>query len=217
MKMNPFLEHLGKVSHLQYAANGQWEQAIALHVTDEPPSERVIASWLGHRTDFALEVFFANEEGQSQFLGIRWRDLPVPRVAAIVRCSHRVLQSLTGSTDAPAAVAAFEQALGIRLMGTPPDFLEVGVSNLWKSIGSVVIWRQGEAIPTRNQLLDRITERAPQLLLEHPNAVMLEIGYALPQPHWLGLYASRRVGSRYQLEMDALLRFVMPLAEERQS
>jgi len=213
--MNPLLQQLGKVSHLQYTADGHWEQAMPLHATDEPPPEREISSWLGYSTDFALEVFFANDEGLSQFLGIRWHNLSALQVAAIVRTSHRVLQLVTRSADAPAALAAFERALGLRLLGTPPDFLEVGVSNLWKSIGSLVIWQRGETIPTRNQLLDRITERAPQLLREHPNAVMLEIGYVRPQPHWLGLYASRHIGSSYQLEIDTILRFAVPFDKER--
>ncbi len=213
--MNPLLPQLGKLSHLQYAVNGNWEQAVPLYVTDEPPSEPAIASWLGHSTGFALEVLFANDAGVFHFLGIRWQDLSVPQLSAILRTSHRELQRMTGSADAPATVAAFEQALGIRLLGTPPAFLEVGVSNLWKSIGSLVIWRQGEPIPTSNQLLARITDRAPHLLLEHPNPVMLEIGYASPQPHWLGLCVSRHIGSRYQLELDAILRFAASFATER--
>ena len=202
--MHAVLRRLGKVSHLQCAANGLWEQALRFDAGDPSPSEGAIRTWLGPAGDFALELFFVDDEELPQFVGVRWRDPSVPHIAAIVRRAQQLLQTVHGDRNVTAAILALEQGLEIPLLRGPVAFLEIGVNNLWKSTGSLVIWRPGQLLPGSHQLRQNIFEQAPQLLRRHPNPIMLEVAYASPQPHWLGLCVSRRTGPEHALEIEAL-------------
>jgi hypothetical protein len=207
------LRRLGKVSHLQCAADGHWEQALRFDAGDPPPSEDAIRAWLKSANDFALELFFVDDEGLPQFVGVRWHDLSVTHIAAILRRAHQLLQTAHGDRNVTAAILALEQGLEIPLLRGPVAFLEVGVNNLWKSTGSLVIWRPGQLLPGSHQLRRNISEQAPQLLLRHPNPIMLEVAYASPQPHWLGLCVSRRAGSEHALEIEALHPFAQSVLD----
>jgi hypothetical protein len=211
--MNPLLRRLGKPSHLQWAVNGRWEEAMRLHSREVPPSERAIGSWMGRSTDFALEIFFTGIGGLPQFVGVRWLDRTTQQVTDIVRKAHRALQEASSNAAAPEVLSAFEDALDVRFVRSAPAFLELGVNNLWKSVGSLLLWQQGQSVPSRDRLIREVTERAPQLLLDHPNAIMLEVGYASPQPHWLGLCVSRPVGALYRLEIDPILCIALQVCE----
>jgi hypothetical protein len=212
--MNPLLQRLGELSHLQCAVNGHWEECMRLHSTEVPPSESAIRSWIGQYADFALEMSFTGIGGLPRFVGVRWLDRTARQVTDIVHRAHRALQAARSEAAVSKVLSAFEDALDIRLLRSAPAFLELGVNNLWKSVGSLVIWQSGQSVPSRNQLIYEITERSPQLLLDHPNAIMLEVGYANPQPHWLGLCASRQVGTLYRLEVDAILSIALQVCEK---
>jgi hypothetical protein len=205
--MHPVLHQLGRVSHLQCAASGLWEQALRFDASDALPSEDAIRAWLGPASDFALEFFFVDDEGLPQFVGVRWHDLSVLHIAATIRQAHQLLQTAHGDRNVTAVILALEQRLELPLLRGPVAFLEVGVNNLWKSTGSLVIWRPGQLLPSSHQLRQNISEHASQLLQRHPNPVMLEVAYTSPQPHWLGLCVSRRVGLWYALDIEALYQF----------
>lgn len=211
--MNSLLRHLGKLRYLQFAVNGRWEEAMRLHSTEFLPSESAIDSWIGQSTDFALEMLFTGIGDLPQFVGVRWRDQTARQVIDLIRRAHRTLQEARSDATVPEVLSAFEDALNIRLLRSAPAFLELGVNNLWKSIGSHIIWQQGQSVQSRNRLIYEIAERAPQLLLNHPNAIMLEVGYASPQSHWLGLCVSRQVGALYRLEVDAILCIALQVCE----
>lgn len=211
--MHAVLRQLGKVSHLQCAASGHWEQALRFDAGDPSPSEGAIRAWLGPANDFALELFFVDDEGLPQFVGVRWHDLSVPYIAAIVRQAHQLLQTAHGDRNVTAAILALEQRLEVPLLRGPVAFLEVGVNNLWKSTGSLVIWRSGQPLPSSHQLRQNISEQAPQLLQRHPNPIMLEVAHSSPQPHWLGLCVSRRAGSEHALEIEALHQFAQSVLD----
>jgi hypothetical protein len=212
--MNPLLQRLGKLSHLQCAVNGHWEECIRLHSTEVPPSESAIRSWIGQSADFALEMSFTGIGGLPQFVGVRWLDKTARQVTDIVHRAHRALQAARSEAAVSEVLSAFEDALDIRLLRSAPTFLELGVNNLWKSVGSLVIWQSGQSVPSRNQLIYEITGRSPRLLLDHQNAIMLEVGCASPQPHWLGLCASRQVGALYRMEVDAILSIALQVCEK---
>jgi hypothetical protein len=167
---------------------------------------------VGNSADFALEMFFTDTEELPHFVGVRWNGKTAPQIAALVQKAHGTLKSAS-AYPLNEVLAAFDAALDTSLLRSAPAFLEIGVNNLWKSVGSLVIWKRGQPIPTQGELDANLRQHAPQLLLEQPNAIMLEIGYVDPQPHWLGLCASRRRGDRFQLDLDELLQFAQEFGE----
>jgi hypothetical protein len=193
-----------RLTHLQYAVDGCWEEAVSLVSDQPPPSFQAVRCWVGKSTDFALEIFFKDPDGLSNFVGVRWKGKSAAQVAELVQTAHATLASANPHKP-DEALAAFDAALGTNLLRSSPAFLEIGVNNLWKSVGSLVVWRPGRPVPAKDELDSNLRLHAPQLLLQQPNAVMLEIGYVEPQPHWLGLCVSRRLGDQYQLDLDRVL------------
>jgi hypothetical protein len=178
---------------------------MPLFPNEPPPSPRAIRSWVGRSADFALEMFFADALDLPHFVGVRWNGKTASQVAELVLNAHGTLESVCAE-DVDQVLCAFEVALGTSLLRFAPAFLEVGVNNLWKSVGSLVIWKYGQPRPAKSQLASEFAQRAPQLLFDQPNAIMLEIGYVDPQPQWLGLCASYRRGDRYLLDLDEILK-----------
>ena len=189
---------------MQCATDGCWEEAIPLFRNEPPPSPEAIHSWVGNSVDFAMEMFFTDTDDLPHFVGVRWNGKTAPQIADLVQKAHGTLKSVRADRVSE-VLAAFDATLGTSLLRSVPAFLEIGVNNLWKSVGSFVIWKRGQPLPTQGELHARLRQHAPQLLLDQPNAVILEIGYVEPQPHWLGLCTSRRRGERFQLDLNELL------------
>lgn len=203
--MNQLLERCGKLSHLQYAKDGDWEHAVTLQRDEGTPGRSAVEAWLQASTDFALEMMFNDDRGLPHFIGVRWLNLPADGVARIIGKAHAILQAAAAGTSAPAVLTRLEDALQVHLLGGTPAFLELGVNNLWKSVGSLRVWQCHQATLQRDPLVHAISQHAPQLLLDQPNAVMLELGYPHPQAHWLGLCVSQPAGTCYRLELDAVV------------
>ena len=193
--------------------DGRWEEAIPLFPNEPPPSPRAIQSWVGSSVDFAIEMFFTDTADLPHFVGVRWNGKTASQISDVVQKTHGTLKSVL-AFPVYEVLAAFDAALGMSLLRSAPAFLEIGVNNLWKSVGSLVIWERGQPIPTKGELDAKLRRHAPQLLLEQPNAIILEIGYVDPQPHWLGLCASRRRGDRFQLDLDELLQVAQEFGEQ---
>jgi len=206
------LRRLRRMTNLQCATDGRWEQALRLCPGEPCPSPTAIASWVGSSADFAIEMFFADTQGDPHFVGVRWIGRDASQVADLVAKAHDVLERYCGR-PADEVLAAFDAALGSRLLHDAPAFLEIGVNNLWKSVGSLVIWRRGERIPARDELEAKLRRQAPQLLCGQPKEIMLEIGYVDPQPHWVGLYTSRRQGDQYLLDLDQGLKLALEFGD----
>jgi len=206
------LRRLQRLTNLQCATDGRWEQAIRLCPQEPCPTPTAIEAWLGSSADFAIEMFFADTQGDPHFVGVRWIGKDASQVADLVAKAHDVLDRYRGR-PVEEVLTAFDAALGTRLLSNAPAFLEIGVNNLWKSVGSLVIWRGGERIPARDELETRLCRQAPQLLREQPKEIMLEIGYVDPQPHWIGLYASRGQGDHYLLDLDEVLKMAPEFCE----
>ena len=73
---------------------------------------------------------------------------------------------------------------------------------MWKSVGSLPIWRSPQPLPSRTEIAETLNARGRQLLNDQQNAVMLEFGYAEPQHHWVGLCVSHPVATGFRLELD---------------
>ena len=207
------LRRLHRLTHLQCATDGCWEKAIPLLPNEPLPSPRTIHAWVGNSVDFAIEMFFADTDDLPHFVGVRWNGKTAPQIADLVQKAHGTLQSVA-AYPLNEVLTAFDAALDTSLLRSAPAFLEIGVNNLWKSVGSLLIWKRGQPIPTKSELDAKLRHHAPQLLLDQPNAIMLEVGHVDPQPHWLGLCASRRKGDKFQLDLDELLQFAQAFGEQ---
>ena len=213
MKNRALLRRLRRLTHLQCAVDGCWEQALRLCLEEPCLSPTSIQSWVGQSVDFAIEMFFSDIEGNPHFVGVRWNGKNASQVADLVLKAHDTLERFR-SHHVDEVLAAFDIALDTKLLNAAPTFFEIGVNNLWKSVGSLVIWRRREGIPNRDELDANLRRHAPQLLLEQPNEIMLEIGYVDPQPHWLGLCTSRRQGNKYRLDLDEALKIALEFGEQ---
>ena len=197
------LDRFRKLTHLQFAIDGRWEDAKVLHANVPPPSGSDVRNWIGQSTDFALEIFFTDSKGLPQFVGVRWTNEAVQYAGDLILAAHQTLERLTGSAaSGQKVIREFEAALDVALLRSVPTFLELGVSNMWKSVGSLPIWRSPQPLPSRTEIAETLNARGRQLLNDQQNAVMLEFGYAEPQDHWVGLCVSHPVATGFRLELD---------------
>jgi hypothetical protein len=191
-----------------------WERALVVQAHAPPPPRADLADWMGASTDFALEIFFVDRIGRPQFVGVRWIDETVKRSEEILQAAYHTLKRLHGEESSGLdAIREFESALDVRLLRTTPSFLELGVNNLWKSVGSAVVWRRPAPLPSPRELTELLRRHRPQLLNDQVNAVMLEVGYAEPQAHWIGLCVSQPAPSGFRLALDEVCVIVNALAK----
>ena len=197
------LDRFRKLSHLQFAVDGSWEDAKVVQADAPLPSESEVRNWIGRSTDFALEILFTDSKGLPQFVGVRWTNEAVQSAGDILLAAYQTLKRLTGSAaSGQEIIREFEAALDVSLLRSVPTFLELGVNNMWKSVGSLPIWRSPQPLPSRIEIAEALNALGPQLLNDQQNAVMLEFGYAEPQDHWVGLCVSRPVATGFRLELD---------------
>ena len=197
------LDRFRKLSHLQFAVDGSWEDAKVIQADAPLPSESEVRNWIGRSTDFALEILVTDSKGLPQFVGVRWTNEAVQSAGDILLAAYQTLKRLTGSAaSGQEIIREFEAALDVSLLRSVPTFLELGVNNMWKSVGSLPIWRSPQPLPSRIEIAEALNALGPQLLNDQQNAVMLEFGYAEPQDHWVGLCVSRPVATGFRLELD---------------
>lgn len=220
---------------LQLAREGCWEEALGLGPGDPPWTEETLFAWAGESTDLALEVLFRAPGGRLAFLGIRF---PLPqgggtetghsvpgflfrRLAACAEAFRRFtgqrrpkgtsgerpfLTAFHGTLDGP----LFPEGMLAAFPTEPPDFLEVGVFNQWRSAGSCILWRRGEPPLERSALRRRLEEHS-RLLRPFAAPVMLEIARRTPVPAWLGVQVSRKGPEGECLSEAMLLRVLRRL------
>ncbi|MFI7703216.1 hypothetical protein [Nonomuraea sp. NPDC049480] len=172
---------------VQAAIDGAWETPIVL------TGEEDLSDWLGEPDDLAVEVFFTTKI----FLGVRLTGITAPVRTRFIRDLQTAL-ARTGAELGDAA-AFWKLPDGTSLLpGTPPQTLEVGVVNAWRSAGAVTVWRQGEPAPAPSRLSQVL--RAP-----HPTPVAVEATYPGPVPTWIGWNVSQPVGpDRFRLDLAEL-------------
>jgi hypothetical protein len=168
--------------YLQFAKNGVWEEALKLEI---PASKTILSDWLASASeDVALEIFF----GEASFVGLRLK--PFHHEEELLHfCENPSIQHLHEIFAAP------DLFLG------KPYFAELGVVNAWKSIGAKILWRQGEAIPTIENVAELLAD-SPLWLQSKPLA--LELSYTKPLGHWRAVPVSQKSETGYRLDLDAL-------------
>lgn len=159
---------------LQFASNGIWEEALRL---ETPIATISLKDWLKTAADdIAVELFF----GEAAFIGVRLK--PFQHESELMRlCANPSITSL-------------REIFGTELFCGEPTFAELGVVNAWQSLGTKIIWRQGENVPNRNNLEIWI----------RPKPIAIEFAYSQPLPHWRAYPVSVQSDAGYQLDLDLL-------------
>lgn len=190
---------------MQLAANGAWEQAWVLRPDERTPRMEEVRRWLDRYDDsVAFEVFFAHPGG-AVFLGVRLTDLESEErtrlVEAVIESVFRAAWSDLSETLAGLEDIA-SQPVGSLLSGDPA-WLELGVVNAWRSVGSQVLWRLGDPPPNGDTFRQKLGTRR-QLLAPQTNPLALEFAFSDPLPHWLGVPVSRPGPKGHVLDLSAL-------------
>lgn len=129
----------------QFAADGQWdvaERILLEHITQQTLSG--VEHWLALQTteNIAFEALFESNEHERYFFGARITHLTTREKIEAIK---RVIAASSKGDGIDTTVQNIRWELGDqKLADTSPDYLELGVFDLWNRVKSVVVWRKGE-------------------------------------------------------------------------
>lgn len=199
MRIQQFSDSVGPATHLEIALNGNWETALILEPKDLPAADNTVRSFI-ESADVAFEVFFEPKDTGIAFLGVRLNGMSADaRTRIIVRC----LAEIANPRSLINVIEHTQQHIHPTLFAAEPTLLEVGVEGLWKSVGSVVLWRQGDDALNPRAIEERL-RRNPGLFDIQPNPLVLEFGFDQPLPHWIATQCARSSEDGYTVDVDAI-------------
>jgi hypothetical protein len=96
--------------------------------------------------------------------------------------------------------------LGLELTGNndyflqgSPSKIELGINNNWNSAGPCTIWKEGEPMPTRETMADKL--KGHDILLQNKLSFMcMEHIFNQPSNHWLSVEVSNQTEGEYTLD-----------------
>jgi len=131
----------------QFAADGRWDVAkrtflgdTALHAFSR------IEHWLAVQAtgNIAFEALLESEASERLFFGVRIAHLTAREKADVIK---RVLAGSGKGDRMDATIEYMRSVLGDRnLAGATPEYLELGVLDLWNRVKPVVVWKEGEVL-----------------------------------------------------------------------
>ncbi len=183
-----FLDEPGLVrSGFQFATEGRWETAHAFDSANPAPFEAWIA---GAALDVAIEAVFRDREDSLRgFVGLR-RTIDGDRATF-----WRALIAATAPPSAGARATLMSWLTHVgkpTLLDAPPDSIELGVFNQWKSAGAI-------ALPVGG-LTDAQWANGPAWLRDGATApICREQVWRRPEKIWVADVVSRPDGDRHVL------------------
>lgn len=138
----------------QFAADGQWdaaERTFFEHTAQQTLS--CIEHWLAIQTaeNIAFEALFESEKNERFFFGTRITHLTTQEKAAVIK---RILAAGRKGDTIDTTIQTIRSVLGgQRLADASPDYLELGVFDLWHRVKSVVVWKKGEVLGQKSELV----------------------------------------------------------------
>lgn len=138
----------------QFAADGQWdvaERTFFEHSAQQTLSR--IEQWLAMQTteNIAFEALLESEKDERFFFGVRITHLTTQEKAEVAK---RVIAMSSRGDSIDTTIQMIRSVLGDqRLADADPDYLELGVFDLWNRVKSVVVWRRGEVLGQRSELV----------------------------------------------------------------
>lgn len=144
----------GRFIGWQFAADGQWDVAerIFLEHSAKQTLSR-IEHWLAMQTseDIALEALLESEKNERFFFGVRIAQLTTREKAEVIKsvtAAGRKGDSMTTTIQNIRSVLGDQTLAHAR-----PEYLELGVFDLWNRVKSVVVWRRGEVLGNGSELV----------------------------------------------------------------
>lgn len=131
----------------QFAADGRWD--VAERTFPEHPVWHTLSRierWLAVQMteDVAFEVLLESETNERLFLGVRIAHLTASEKAEVIRS---VIASGSSGDGMDTTIQNIRSVLGDRnLAGATPEYLELGVLDLWNRVKPVVVWKKGEVL-----------------------------------------------------------------------
>lgn len=138
----------------QFAADGRWdvaERIVLARSAQATPSR--IEHWLAMQTseNVAFEALFESENNETLFFGVRIAHLTTQERAEVMK---RVTATGRRGDGVDATVRNIRSVLGgRRLAEALPDYLELGVLDLWNRVKSVVVWQAGATPGSESELM----------------------------------------------------------------
>lgn len=201
----------GAVTKLQFAPESRWEECAALSRGEDGCA---FEEWFGAfgGENIGVEAFFTVRRGLREipaFIGFR---CAFAGRRAFVAEAARLFAGggLSGAGD----FAAFAEAgFGAPFFSGSPDFMELGLVNMWNSFGALTFRPMPDEPFAALASALAVSERWNGLL---PAPPALELAYSSPVPHWLGLGLSSEVQGGFALDMKTAEALLMELRPERQ-
>jgi hypothetical protein len=137
----------------QFAADGQWdvaERTFFEHTTQQTLSR--IEHWLAMQTteNIAFEALLESEKNERFFLGVRITHLTAQEKAEVMK---GVIAMSRTSDSLDTTIQNIRSVLGDqKLADTTPEYLELGVFDLWNRVKSVVVWKKGEVLGQKSEV-----------------------------------------------------------------
>ena len=186
----------GAAARLQFAPESRWEECVALSRGE--PADAVLKWFDGfHDENIGAELFYeAEAEGRrfSAFIGFRCNF--AKRRAFVEEAARGFAAGKFVRAESFTVAAAGE--FGSPLFCGTPDFMELGLVNMWKSFGALSF----EPLPENlyAALCSAVFASAWwNGALPAPPA--LEFAFSSPVPHWLGVDFSSRVSDGLSVDM----------------
>jgi len=219
----------------QFAADGRWDVAERIFLERTVPLTPCgIEQWLAMQTsgDIAFEALLESESAERLFFGVRIAHLTMQGKAEVIK---KVIATGRKDEGIDTTVRNIRSVLGDeRLAGARPDYLELGVFDLWNRVKSVVVWRQGTAPGRKSELVmpEDLADRAQSpdagfapLHEPQPKPLMLEAawkrnpGGGNGHQCWIGLPVSDSdaIGGKYCLSERRYLAAVSTFIGETRS
>ena len=185
--LQPLLAHAGRVTHVQVAVDGGWEDAIRFSALDVEASLAALSSILRPRGEVAVEVFAADGHGCQTFIGVRFPAIEKVEAIDLVRALHAL--AATESITLPDVATWVAVRTGEALFEGGSARVEIGVVDAWSSLGTrdISIAAGGSESDVRAAILTAVESlRAlPQ------RRIALELAFASPIQHWVGVEVAR--------------------------
>ncbi len=193
----PINEH-ATATHLQFARDGVWEEALELDLHEHKKSKKLRA-WLEETTtpDIAVEIFFKQNHPDrehfhgigKQFFGMRLSSMP--REEQLILCPA-LLEYFNshGRHTWRAFRDNFDLLKQFNFLQGMPSFIEMGAIGAWQSHGPVKFWQPDTKISVQDAFSRARVNNGHYNLVEKP--VAIEVAFEEPIPHWSGTIISAR-------------------------
>lgn len=196
----------GPAEKFQFAPESRWEECAA--ISRGCPSEAVLR-WLDGFCDenIGAELFFETDGeygGFSAFIGFRCNF--AERRAFV----EEAARGFAGGKFARAEdfIAAAENEFRAPLFAGLPDFMELGLVNMWKSFGALSFAPMSE---NPYAALSAAVSASPSWRGALPAPPACEFAFSSPLPHWFGVCLSRPFNEVYGLDMKKAEAFMKKL------